>query len=90
MANSAFNFTQYTNSDSQGWQSNRSGYLSESEHIFALALFLKLRGEDQDKALSFLKPHLRKSLKKAIKEIDDMGVISELLEIKFIEKTQNN
>jgi hypothetical protein len=37
MANSAFSFSQYTNSDSQGWKSSRNGYLSESEHIYALA-----------------------------------------------------
>ncbi|TDF38417.1 hypothetical protein EYS14_12110 [Alteromonadaceae bacterium M269] len=83
MANSAFNFTQFSNSDSQGWQSNRSGYLSESEHIYALAIFLQLKKLPSDKALTYLKPHLRKLLKKAMKEINELGFISELSTVKL-------
>lgn len=78
MANSAFNFTQFSNTDSQGWKSNRRGYLSESEHINALAIFLELKGQPIDTATNHLKPHLRKLLKKANKELIKQGIIEEL------------
>ena len=81
MANSAFNFSQFTNTGSQGWQSNRSGYLSESEHLYALAIFLHLKGESYDRAQDHLKPHLKKLLKKAYKEINSAGFVSELSRI---------
>jgi hypothetical protein len=83
MANSAFNFSQYTDTDSQGWKTSRSGYLSESEHIYALALFIKLKGLPEEVAHQYLKPHLKKLMKKAIKEINKSDLIDELNAIKF-------
>lgn len=83
MANSAFNFSQYTDTDSQGWKTNRSGYLTESEHIYALALFMKLKELPDDDAQQNLKPHLKKMMKKAMKEIEKSNVIDELNAIKF-------
>ncbi|MBO9489881.1 hypothetical protein J7384_05855 [Endozoicomonas sp. G2_1] len=83
MANSAFNFRQYSNAESQGWQSNTSGYLSEQEHIYALAIFLKLKQLPISYALVHLKPHLRKFLKKADKELDKSGYIAELSEVVY-------
>ena len=83
MANSAFNFRQYSNAESQGWQSNTSGYLSEQEHIYALAIFLKLKQLPISHALVHLKPHLRKFLKKADKELDKSGYIAELSEVVY-------
>ena len=65
MANSAFQFQQYGNYETMGWQSNRSGYLSQTEHIFALAIYLKLQGQSINIALPYLKPNLRKLLKRA-------------------------
>lgn len=41
MANSAFHFEQFTTVDSQGWQTSRTGYLSEEEHIFFIGYFFK-------------------------------------------------
>ncbi len=83
MANSAFNFSQYTDTDSQGWKTSRSGYLTESEHIYALALFLKLKGLPDDTAYQYLKPHLKKHIKKAIKEINKSNLIDELKAVEF-------
>ncbi len=79
MANSAFNFRQYTDSDSQGWQVSGSGYLSEAEHIFALAIFLKLKGIPLTEAQSHLKPSLRKPLRKAAKELSSLMIIDNQL-----------
>lgn len=83
MANSASNFQQFTNVDSQGWKHSRSGYLSETEHIYALALFMGLRSISLDTVLPHLKSGLRKLLKKAVKEIIKSGVINELNEVEF-------
>jgi hypothetical protein len=83
MANSAFSFSQYTNSDSQGWKSSRNGYLSESEHIHALAIFNALKGISVELASGHLKPHLKKLLKKAHKELDNSGIVEELRAVAF-------
>src|SRR5688572_23737825 len=44
-ANAAFSFQQWTNTATQGWQTERRGYLGEEEIGYALALFALLRGE---------------------------------------------
>lgn len=44
-ANTAIQFRQYTNNDSQGWSISRSGYLPESVWGYALARFAHARGE---------------------------------------------
>ena len=50
LANSAFSFSQYTDVDSQGWQTFAQGYLSESELVYCLAVFLHLKGIDRREA----------------------------------------
>ena len=65
MANGTFN----TTTDANWWTASYSGYLSEKEHIYALAIFLELKKIDIKEALEHLKPHLKKMLKKSIKEI---------------------
>lgn len=79
MANSAFNFRQYTNVDSQGWECSRNGYLTENEHIYALAIFLSLKGIPQDKAIPHLKPNLKKLLKQSIREISKEKIVERLI-----------
>jgi hypothetical protein len=64
-ANSAFNFRQYQDVMSQGWEAARQGYLSEREWVFALAVYLELRQQSSTEAKSFLKPHLYSDLRKA-------------------------
>ena len=82
MANSAFTFQQYTDVDSQGWRYSRSGYLSEAEHIFALAMFLKLKNLTIGSALPHLKPNLKALLKMATKQISRTELINDLLAVK--------
>lgn len=84
MANSAFNFNQFTEVDSQGWQYSRNGYLSEEEHIYALAIFLGLQGISDGAALSHLKPNLKALLKKALAEISRSELISELKAVEYV------
>lgn len=47
-----------------------SGYLSQEQWAFALAVFLKLRGEDPGAAWDWLKPQPQKMLKQSISYID--------------------
>lgn len=44
-ANSAINFSQYSDGMKQGWSARRLGYLSEPVIAYALAYFAALRGE---------------------------------------------
>lgn len=83
MANSSTHFQQFTNVDSQGWTYNRSGYLSDEEHVFALAIFLMLKGFSAEAALPHLKTSLRKLLKSAISEIEKSEI---MVDIKNFEK----
>ena len=89
MANAAFTFQQFTEVDSQGWKFNRSGYLSESEHIYALAVFLLLKKIPIEAPIIHLKPSLRKVLKKCIKELSASGCIEELLAVDFVSPALN-
>jgi hypothetical protein len=81
MANSAFSFSQYTSTDSQGWEYSNSGYLSESEHVYALAIFLLLKEIPLSEATASLKPNLSKLLRKAVKEISATNIIQELISV---------
>jgi hypothetical protein len=68
-ANTAFSFSQHQSVMSQGWQYSRQGYLGERAFAFALAVFLELRGQDNDEVKMQLKPHLFADLVKARKSI---------------------
>lgn len=70
MANCAFVFEQYRDSGSgtQGWRTQRSGYLPERDLVFDLALFLTAKSQDASAALPCLKPHLADCLKTAMKD----------------------
>ena len=84
MANSAFNFNQFTEVDSQGWQYSSNGYLSEEEHIYSLAIFLGLQGISDDTVLPHLKPHLKTLLKKAVTELSGSELINELKAVEHV------
>ena len=43
-ANSAFSFRQWSDNSSQGWRTERKGYLTEEMFGYALALFALMRG----------------------------------------------
>jgi len=78
-ANSAFNFSQYRDVMSQGWQYSRHGYLGERGLIFALAIFLELKGQSSEDARPFLKAHLLADLAKARKYLTRSGALAPLL-----------
>jgi len=65
-ANAAFRFSQYTTNQSQGWSTNRRGYLSEPMLGYALARFAYERQEDKPGWASFVKsnvaPYMKRSL----------------------------
>ncbi len=83
VANSAFSFSQHTSVDSQGWQSSRSGYLTEAEHSYALALFLNLKGIPFVKALEHCDTNIKSNLKHAQKELDGNPIINELRNVEY-------
>ena len=78
MANAVFNFQQFTSVDSEGWQCNRSGYLSEEEYVFALAIFIRLKNIDLVIAKGYLKPHLIKLLERSLRQIERDQLMSKL------------
>jgi hypothetical protein len=84
LANSAFNFHQFSDGDLQGWQSSRSGYLSTEECVYSLALFLELKKIPGKVSEVHLKPGLRKLLKRCVKEINQSGFVEELARIEFV------
>ena len=84
MANSAFQFEQFSNGDSQGWKTSRQGYLSEAEHIFSLTIFLKLLDIPFSNAQQHLKPGLKKLLKLANKQLDDLQAMETLKAVEYV------
>lgn len=81
MGNSASSFQQFSDFDRNGWKSERSGYLSEVQHMYSLGLFMRLKGLDVESVYDYLKPELVKTLKRIFIKIDKSHVISELKEI---------
>jgi hypothetical protein len=69
LANSAFSFQQFTDVDSQGWSMQRQGYLLEEQLTYALAIFLELKQIDRKEVETYLDKHLRKVLKKSVREL---------------------
>ena len=63
-ANRAFSFQQHGDAFSQGWKTQRNGYLSERTWAFALALFLALKDEE-GAAKPWLKPNIATDVAKA-------------------------
>lgn len=76
-ANGAFEFVQFQDFGRQGWRGGPSGYFSEDGWIFALAVFLSLRGERPDTAKKHLKEHLAQRLDVALKHLSQNPAIME-------------
>ncbi len=70
LANTRFEFSQFANGDTQGWQAQGAGYLPEADMVFATALFMRIKNLPMEAALPHLKPRLRKMLKKAWRQLD--------------------
>lgn len=84
MANSAFNFKQYTDVDSQGWSASRSGYLSEAEFAFALGIFIKLQEIDPDEVYPYLDLNIKSMVKKSLSELSESQSYVELTRVEYI------
>jgi hypothetical protein len=70
LANTRFEFSQFSNADTQGWQMQGAGYLPEADMIFATALFMRIKNIPMETAAPHLKPRLVKMLKKAFRQLD--------------------
>ena len=81
-ANSAFEFSQFSDvgGGSQGWSFRRTGYLTEAEWGFSLAVYLHLTRQPIEAAIEFLKPSPAGYLKKSMRYLDENEhVLSRLL-----------
>lgn len=79
LANSASNFSAFTEFDQMGWQHERQGYLSEHAFVCAIAIWETLAGRDVLLATPFLKPHLAKDLKAAVKYVQKQGILDQVM-----------
>lgn len=79
LANSAFDFRQYTAVDSQGWSAKTQGYLSQYELTYALAIFSVLKQVPTAYVQHYLKPTLRSYYGKALREVQAKTVELEKL-----------
>ncbi|HMT92943.1 MAG TPA: hypothetical protein PKD81_08130 [Thiolinea sp.] len=83
-ANAAFKLKQYSTIDASGWQTSSGGYLSQAEHSYALALFLKLKAIPLENALSHCSTNVKGFLKQAFKELEkNHALIDELKQVKY-------
>jgi hypothetical protein len=65
-ANSAFQFRQYTNNDSQGWSTQRLGYLSEELFGYGLARFAFERKEAKPEWAKHLSSNISSYFKRSL------------------------
>jgi hypothetical protein len=72
-ANSAFNFSQWTDGFGQGWQAQRQGYISEEMFGYSLALFAWLRGEHKPEWSKHLETNVRAFFKKSLDYLERTG-----------------
>jgi hypothetical protein len=70
MANGAKNFGQWQGEEGSGWQMRRQGYLSEEALTAALAIFVRMTGEDAGAAEAGLKDYLRAPFRQTLKLLD--------------------
>jgi len=70
LANTRFEFSQFANADTQGWQMQSAGYLPEADMVFATALFMQIKNIPMETAALHLKPRLVKMLKKAFSQLE--------------------
>jgi len=70
MANGAKNFAQFQNEAESGWEMRRLGYLSEEALTAALAIFVRMAGEDAGAAEAALKDYLRGVFRGTLKVLD--------------------
>lgn len=73
LANNSFTTEQWRDDGmgTQGWRTQRQGYLPEPDLVFATALFIAVKGLDPAEARTCLKPHLAKSLDAALLDLKE-------------------
>jgi len=71
--NSVFRFRQWTDAFSQGWQTERRGYMSEEMFGYALALFARVRGEHRPEWSKHLHGNVGDYFKSAHKYLEKTG-----------------
>lgn len=86
LANSVFNFRQYSSAGIAGWQTSGGGYLSEAEHSYALAIFLLLKDISPTKAYPYCDGNIKALLKRAIKELESKSHIDHLRNVEFVSR----
>ncbi len=86
LANSTFNFRQFTDNDSHGWDVTGGGYLSEAEHSFALAIFILLKDISPNIVYSHCDTNIKAFLRKALNELEGTDIISNLKLIEYAPK----
>lgn len=87
LANAAFNFRQYSSVGTVGWKTSGGGYLTEAEHSYSLAIFLRLKGISQEIALSHCDTNVKAYLKKALRELDSSNIISDLKGVAYVQQS---
>lgn len=86
-ANAVFSIQQYTDFESQGWHTSGGGYLSEAEHSYALALFIKLKNISPETVYPHCDVNIKDYLKKALAELEDKPYVEELLKVQYVEQS---
>jgi len=81
MANSAFKLKQFSDDEFHGWRTSKSGYLTESEISFSVAIFLKLKKIDQKDVYPYLGTNVKAYVKKALKELNESQSFQELIKV---------
>ena len=84
-ANSVFNFQQVSEVGAQGWKTTGGGYLSETEHSYALALFIRLKNISPEVVYPHCDINIKEYLKKALAELENNSHIEELLKVQYVE-----
>lgn len=74
--NAVFSFRQWTDAFSQGWQTERRGYMTEEMFGYALALFAWVRGEPNPRWSKYLKGNVSAYFKNGHKYLEKTGATS--------------
>jgi hypothetical protein len=71
--NSVYSFKQWTNAFSQGWQTQRLGYMTEEMFGYALALFAWVRGEQHPAWSKYLRGNVSAYFKNGQRYLEKTG-----------------
>lgn len=77
-SNTVFSFTQWTDAFSQGWQTERRGYMTEEMFGYALAVFARARGEDKPAWSKYLEGNVSAYFKSGYKYLENTGELNRL------------